>query len=129
MEVYLTCDLQLEQALEVSEKDVKDASTGVLQDLKRFQRDKEADLRRYMVSLLFFFFPGQAQTTRALLLLYLARQKLNLVLGGLRAVSSRLVAEESGDMDRSQGRGGQDRRAIEKEKEREREREREREKD
>ncbi|OJJ82933.1 PX and BAR domain-containing protein [Aspergillus glaucus CBS 516.65] len=41
---------QLEQALEVSEKDVKDASTGVLQDLKRFQRDKEADLRRYMVA-------------------------------------------------------------------------------
>lgn len=62
MEVYLTCDLQLEQALEVSEKDVKDASTGVLQDLKRFQRDKEADLRRYMVSLLFFF-SEQAQTT------------------------------------------------------------------
>ncbi|BCR89300.1 sorting nexin, cytoplasm-to-vacuole targeting pathway/endosomal sorting [Aspergillus chevalieri] len=53
---------QLEQALEVSEKDVKDASTGVLQDLKRFQRDKEADLRRYMVSLLFFF-SEQAQTT------------------------------------------------------------------
>lgn len=42
--------LQLEQALEVSEKDVKDASTGVLQDLKRFQKDKEADLRRYMVA-------------------------------------------------------------------------------
>ncbi|KAK6829205.1 Sorting nexin-41 [Aspergillus parasiticus] len=42
--------LQLEQALEVSEKDVKDASAGVLQDLKRFQKDKEADLRRYMVA-------------------------------------------------------------------------------
>jgi len=40
---------QLEQALEVSEKDVKDASAGVLQDLRRFQKDKEADLRRYMV--------------------------------------------------------------------------------
>jgi len=39
----------LEQALEVSENDVKDASVGVLQDLKRFQKDKEADLRRYMV--------------------------------------------------------------------------------
>jgi hypothetical protein len=39
----------LEQALEVSEKDVQDASAGVLQDLKRFQKDKEADLRRYMV--------------------------------------------------------------------------------
>jgi hypothetical protein len=42
-------DFQLEQALEVSEKDVKDASAGVLNDLKRFQKDKEADLRRYMV--------------------------------------------------------------------------------
>ena len=41
--------LQLEQALQVSEKDVKDASAGVLQDLQRFQKDKEADLRRYMV--------------------------------------------------------------------------------
>ncbi|KAF9891704.1 Sorting nexin, cytoplasm-to-vacuole targeting pathway/endosomal sorting [Aspergillus nanangensis] len=42
--------LQLEQALDVSEKDVKDASAGVLQDLKRFQKDKEGDLRRYMVA-------------------------------------------------------------------------------
>ncbi|KAL3471953.1 sorting nexin-41 [Aspergillus californicus] len=42
--------VQLEQALGVSEKDVKDASTGVLQDLKRFQKDKEGDLRRYMVA-------------------------------------------------------------------------------
>ncbi|BCR96554.1 PX and BAR domain-containing protein [Aspergillus luchuensis] len=42
--------VQLEQALGVSEKDVKDASAGVLQDLKRFQKDKEMDLRRYMVA-------------------------------------------------------------------------------
>ncbi|EER39583.1 sorting nexin [Histoplasma capsulatum var. duboisii H88] len=42
--------LQLEQALQVSEKDVKDASSGVLQDLKRFQKEKEDDLRRYMVA-------------------------------------------------------------------------------
>ncbi|KAJ5195453.1 Sorting nexin-41 [Penicillium cinerascens] len=42
--------IQLEQALEVSEKDVKDASAGVLHDLQRFQKDKEADLRRYMVA-------------------------------------------------------------------------------
>ncbi|KAL4952563.1 sorting nexin-41 [Aspergillus filifer] len=42
--------VQLEQALGVSEKDVKDASAGVLQDLKRFQKDKEGDLRRYMVA-------------------------------------------------------------------------------
>lgn len=41
--------LQLEQALDVSEKDVKDASEGVLKDLKRFQGQKEEDLRRNMV--------------------------------------------------------------------------------
>lgn len=40
---------QLEQALEVSEKDVKDASAGVMQDLERYQGEKEEDLRRYMV--------------------------------------------------------------------------------
>jgi len=39
----------LEQALDVSEKDVKDASAGVLRDLKRFQAEKEEDLKRYMV--------------------------------------------------------------------------------
>ena len=42
---------QLEQALEVSEQDVKDASAGVLKDLKRFQLEKEEDLKRYMVGL------------------------------------------------------------------------------
>jgi sorting nexin-41/42 len=41
----------LEQALEVSEKDVKDATQGVMKDLKRFQKEKEDDLQRYMVSL------------------------------------------------------------------------------
>lgn len=41
---------QLEQALEVSERDVKDASQGVMKDLKRFQGDKEDDVRKYMVS-------------------------------------------------------------------------------
>jgi sorting nexin-41/42 len=40
----------LEQALEVSEKDVKDATQGVMKDLKRFQKEKEDDLQRYMVS-------------------------------------------------------------------------------
>ena len=44
-----TLPIQLEQALVVSEKDVKDASAGVLKDLKRFQGQKEEDLRRYMV--------------------------------------------------------------------------------
>jgi len=42
--------VQLEQALEIAERDVKDASAGVLQDLKRFQKEKEEDLRRYMVA-------------------------------------------------------------------------------
>jgi sorting nexin-41/42 len=41
---------QLEQALEVSEKDVNDATQGVMKDLKRFQKEKEEDLQRYMVS-------------------------------------------------------------------------------
>ena len=34
------------------EKDVKDASAGVLKDLKRFQGEKEDDLKRYMVRFL-----------------------------------------------------------------------------
>ncbi|KAI9166863.1 Sorting nexin-41 [Paramyrothecium foliicola] len=41
---------QLEQAQVVSERDVKDASASVLKDLKRFQKDKEDDLRRYMLA-------------------------------------------------------------------------------
>ena len=41
---------QLEQAIDASEKDVKDASAGVLKDLKRFQKEKEEDIQRYMVS-------------------------------------------------------------------------------
>ncbi|KAL8655807.1 MAG: hypothetical protein Q9226_002901 [Calogaya cf. arnoldii] len=42
--------VQLEQALEASEKDVKDASAGVLKDLKRFQLEKEDDLKKYMMA-------------------------------------------------------------------------------
>ena len=41
---------QLEQARIVSAQDVKDASESILQDLRRFQREKEEDLKRYMVS-------------------------------------------------------------------------------
>ena len=41
---------QLELAIEVAQKDVRDASRGVLADLKRFQGMKEEDLRGYMVS-------------------------------------------------------------------------------
>lgn len=44
--------VQLEQALDVSEKDVKDASAGVLRSLKEFQSEKEEDLRKYMVRVL-----------------------------------------------------------------------------
>jgi sorting nexin-41/42 len=43
--------VQLEQALQVAETDIKDASTGVLKDLQRFQSQKEEDLKRYMVRL------------------------------------------------------------------------------
>lgn len=43
---------QLEQAQVAAAQDVKDASASILQDLKRFQHEKEDDLRRYMVSLL-----------------------------------------------------------------------------
>lgn len=41
--------VQLEQALGVAGKDTKDASAGVMQDLRRFQGEKEEDLRRYMM--------------------------------------------------------------------------------
>jgi hypothetical protein len=59
VQVCLTCSIskdlemltnaQLEQALTVAEKDTKDASSGVMKDLRRFQSEKEDDLRRYMV--------------------------------------------------------------------------------
>ena len=40
----------LGEALEVSKKDVTDASTGVMDELRRFQGEKEEDLNAYMVS-------------------------------------------------------------------------------
>lgn len=40
----------LEQAQVAVAKDVKDASEGVLKDLKRFQGEKEDDLKRYMLA-------------------------------------------------------------------------------
>jgi hypothetical protein len=42
---------QLEQAQQASEQDVRDASAGILKDLRRFQGEKEDDLKRYMVSI------------------------------------------------------------------------------
>ncbi|KAI0526579.1 hypothetical protein F5B22DRAFT_655707 [Xylaria bambusicola] len=41
---------QLEQAQVAIEKDVRAASASVLQDLKRFQNEKEEDLKRYMLA-------------------------------------------------------------------------------
>jgi hypothetical protein len=41
--------VHLEQALGVAEKDTKDASEGVMKDLRRFQSEKENDVRRYMM--------------------------------------------------------------------------------
>lgn len=60
---------QLEQAVVVAEKDTKDASAGVLKDLRRFQAEKENDLRRYMVSFVPAFvlsFPSPLDFLRAL---------------------------------------------------------------
>jgi hypothetical protein len=50
-----TDSVQLEQALGVAEKDTKDASAGVMKDLRRFQAEKEDDLRRYMVCSLLIY--------------------------------------------------------------------------
>lgn len=41
---------QLEQAQVVSAQDVKEASASILKDLKRFQGDKENDMKRYMLA-------------------------------------------------------------------------------
>jgi len=46
---------QLEQAQQASEQDVRNASSGILKDLKRFQAEKEDDLKRYMVRSTFSF--------------------------------------------------------------------------
>lgn len=45
---------QLEQAQVAAERDVGEASASTLMDLKRFQGEKEDDLRRYMVSYIYF---------------------------------------------------------------------------
>lgn len=50
---------QLKQAQVASAQDVKDASASVLKDLKRFQREKEDDLKRYMVSYSLCRFEGK----------------------------------------------------------------------
>ncbi|KAK4169221.1 putative sorting nexin-41 [Cladorrhinum sp. PSN259] len=42
--------VQLEQAEVAAKQDVRDASASILTDLKRFQKEKEDDLRRYMLA-------------------------------------------------------------------------------
>ena len=55
---------QLEQAQQASEQDVRNASAGILRDLKRFQSEKEDDLKRYMVIILHCsVMPFQLQST------------------------------------------------------------------
>lgn len=49
----------------MSERDVKDASAGVLKDLKRFQLEKEEDLRRYMVGITFAHLPCEVADGRS----------------------------------------------------------------
>lgn len=113
---------QLQQALDVSEKDVKDASAGVLKDLKRFQGDKEDDLRKYMVRLFvsLLCFDGVASTVVAfsppgflhspLRFLHLANQitVTNINADELRSLPYRLGQAQYGIMGGSQDRGWQD---------------------
>lgn len=76
--------VQLEQAIEVSDKDVKDASVGVLKSLKQFQTEKEDDFRRYMVG------PPPSQTSHTM--------SLTLLLDCIRARAYRLGKEKSSFM-------------------------------
>lgn len=92
--------VQLEQAIGVAENDVKDASAGVLQDLKRFQNDKETDLRRYMVG---SYAPSPVRRSS---------HETNWRSGFLFALPSGLGKEKPRNLDRGKGRGGQDRCAV-----------------
>jgi len=69
----------------------------VLKDLKRFQGDKEDDLRRYMV--------GLSQLSIVYAVTYH-------VVGQLCTLPHRLGQEELRDVGRGQGRGRKDRRAM-----------------
>jgi hypothetical protein len=84
---------QLEQAVVVAEKDTKDASAGVLKDLRRFQAEKENDLRRYMVSFRPFFLASRKffqDWEDGLRLTYLARlNSLSAILIGRSAIKLR----------------------------------------
>ena len=100
MEANVTA-MQLEQALEVSEKDVKDASAGVLKDLKRFQGQKEEDLRRYMVS-----------SFLSLMILSVCPPLTQLCSDRVRKMPHRLGEEESRDLEGSHRRSREDSSAV-----------------
>jgi sorting nexin-41/42 len=93
---------QLEQALDVSEQDVRDATQGVMRDLKRFQKDKEEDLQRYMVN----------STRLCSVVLVLTNFS-----DRLRALSYRMGEEELGDLVRSTRRSREDCSSMKKDSE------------
>ena len=70
---------QLEQAQQASEQDVRNASAGILKDLKRFQAEKEDDLKRYMVIL-------QPFPCHALVLTLKSLRSLGVKLNGRRRI-------------------------------------------
>jgi hypothetical protein len=81
--------VQLEQALGVAGKDTEDASAGIMKDLRRFQAEKEDDLRRYMVSFDSCFILKAANSSA----------------DGVRTVPYRLGETEQGRLGGSEGRG------------------------
>jgi hypothetical protein len=83
--------VQLEQAKVASAQDVKDASASILKDLKRFQREKEDDLKRYMVC-----FP---------LAWWVRLSYTDSIPACVRQEPDRVGKEEQGDVGGSQGRG------------------------
>jgi hypothetical protein len=87
---------QLEQAQRVVAQDVRDASAGILKDLKRFQAEKEDDLKRYMVS---YFIHLTHPRARAML----SRQAC------ICQKSNRVGQEEQGDVGGGEGGGEQNR--------------------
>ena len=85
---------QLEQAVVVAQSDVKDASQGVLADLRRFQAMKEGDLRGYMVS------PHPTKRLDAIILIISCSAEL-------RTSARRVVEAEFGGVGEGERRGGE----------------------
>lgn len=88
----------LEQAQVVSAQDVKDASASILKDLKRFQKEKEDDLKRYMVRP-----PPLWQRDMPV-----HRQKAHRITARICQESDGVGEKEQRDMGGSKSRGGQD---------------------